>query len=76
MLSLSGFFEGNLYGQSPNEESGFQRVCIKHNIDVKGWNSQVHEECSGSFVSNSLSMEDFRMETGCKPRVWDVSPLP
>ena len=30
------------YGQSPYWDCAFQRVCLKHNLSFKGWNSQAH----------------------------------
>ena len=37
------------YGQSPYQDSGFQRVGLKHNFNVQGWNSQAHGDFPGKF---------------------------
>ena len=39
-------------GQSAYEDSGFQRVLLKHNHNSKGWNSQAHRGFPGKLESN------------------------
>ena len=52
------------YGQASYYDSGFQRVCLKHNLRFKGWNSQVHREFPGKFESAHLSRENLSREIG------------
>ena len=40
-----------------SQDSGFQRVCLKHNLNFKGWNSQAHRESPGNLESVNLSRE-------------------
>ena len=45
-------------GQSPYGDSGFQRVWLKQNLNIKGWNSQVRREFPGGFASTNLSRDN------------------
>ena len=45
------------YGQSQYSDSGFQRVRLKQNLNLKGWNSHVHRAFPGKLESNNLSIE-------------------
>lgn len=44
-------------GQSPNSDSGFQRVCLEQNLGLKGSNSQAYGGFPGKFESTNLSLE-------------------
>ena len=57
------------YGKSPHQDSGFQRVWLKQNLDFKGWNSHVHGEPPRSFESRNLSRDNLSREIGrtCMP---------
>ena len=50
------------YGQSLYEDSGFQMVWLKQNLDVKGCNSQAHREPPGNSESIDLSRENLSRE--------------
>ena len=52
------------YGQSPHQDSGFQRVWHNQHLNVKGCNSLVHGELPGSFESSNLSRDTLRREIG------------
>ena len=54
------------YGQSLYEDSGFQRVWLKHSFDFKGLNYHVHTEFQGSFESTNLSRDNLSSEIGSK----------
>ena len=47
-----------VYGQSPYEDSGFQRVQRKQHLNFKGWNSHVPKEFPGCFESTNLSRDN------------------
>ena len=57
-----------VYGQSPYKHSGFQRVWLKHNLNIKGWNSHVHRGFPGKFESSNLSRDNVSGEIGRSPR--------
>ena len=42
------------YRQFPYYDSGFQRVLLQHNLDLKGCNSHVHRDSAGSYESTNL----------------------
>ena len=42
------------YGQSPQQDSGFQRVLLKQNLIFKGWNSHAHREVPGIMLSQRI----------------------
>ena len=44
-----------LYGQSPYSDSGFHKVSLKQNLNIKGWKSQGHREVPGKFESRKLT---------------------
>ena len=46
------------------EDSGFQRVLIKLNLDFKGWSSQAHREFPGNVESTNVSRDDVSREIG------------
>ena len=54
------------HGQSPYQHFGFQRVGLKHNLDLKGWNSQVHREFPVKFDSSNASSDYVSREIGRK----------
>ena len=54
----------SLYGQSPYSDYGFQRLCLKHNLNLKGWNSHVRGEFPGEFESTNLSSDILSREIG------------
>ena len=39
-------------------------MCLKSNINLKGWNSQVHRDISGKFESNNVSGDNVSREIG------------
>ena len=41
-----------------------QRVWLKQNLNIKGWNSHVHREFPGKLESSNLSMDDLSREIG------------
>ena len=52
------------YGQSLHSDSGIQRVRLRQNLSVKGWNSHVHRALPGKFESTNLSRDHVSMEIG------------
>ena len=42
-------------GQSPYQDSGFQKVRLKQNLSFEGWNSQAHGESPRKFESSNLN---------------------
>ena len=52
------------YSQSPYSDSGFLRVWLKLNLNIKGWNSHVHREFPGKLESSNLSREIHSREIG------------
>ena len=50
----------NACSQSPYEDSGSQRVGLKQNLNVEGWNSHVHREFPGIVESTNLSRDSLR----------------
>ena len=53
-------------GQSLYQDSGFQRVSLKQNINYKGWLFQAHGEFAGKFESSNLSRDNITREIGRK----------
>ena len=46
-----------VYGQSPYLHCGLQGVRLEHNLNSKGWNSDVHREFPGNFDSSNVSRD-------------------
>ena len=55
---------GRHCGQSPYEHSGFRRAWLKHNLNLKGWNSQVHRGFPRKFESSNVSRGNVSREIG------------
>ena len=55
-------------------DSGSQRVLLKHNIDIKGWNSHVHREFPGMLESSNLSRDDISREIRRTSRQGSATP--
>ena len=51
-------------GQSPYSDAGFQRVRLKQNLNVKGWNSRVRREFPPRFESSNLSRDNLSRGVG------------
>ena len=66
------------YGQSPHQDSWFQRVWLKHNLNAKGWNSHAQGQFPGKSESRNLSRDTLSKEIGCI--IWHtatcLSPCP
>ena len=43
----------------PTHMYGFQRVWLKHNLDLKAWNSQALMTYPGKFDTSNLSRDNF-----------------
>ena len=56
-------------GQSPYLDSGFQRFSLKHDLNIKGWNSQAHGEFLGQFESSNLSRDNVSRGIGRTARL-------
>ena len=52
------------YGQSPYYDSGFQRVRLKQDLNLKGWNSQAHREVPEKFESSYPSRDNLSRVIG------------
>ena len=52
------YLETWVYGQSPYQDSAFQRVWLKHNLDPKGWKSHVHRGFTWNIESASRRLSD------------------
>ena len=55
----------NTYLRTKSAIAGLQRVLLKHYLNNKGWNSQVHWEFPGRFKSKNLSRDNLSTEIGC-----------
>ena len=55
--------DSTCYAQSPYYHRGFQRVRLKHNLNLKGWNSQANRGFPGKFESSNVSREIGRTAT-------------
>ena len=53
-----------MYGQSPYQDSGFQSVWLKHNLDFKGWDSQAHREFPRKFDSTNRGRDNLSRDIG------------
>ena len=62
--TLHALTRGRAYGQSPYKHCGFRRVGLKHDLNLKGWNSQVHREVPGKFESSNVSGDNVSREIG------------
>ena len=49
---------------------GFQRVWLKHNLNLKGWNFQAHRGFSGKFESSNVSGDNVSREIGRSVTGW------
>ena len=54
--------------------SGFQRVLLEHNLNLKGWNSHVRREFPGKFESSNVNRDNVSREIGRKQWFWDLRP--
>ena len=50
--------------QSPCQDSGFQRVSLRQNLNLEGWNSHVHREFPGNLELTNLSRDNLGREIG------------
>ena len=53
--------------RSPCQDSGFQRVRLRHDLSFEGWNSQAHREFPGNLVSSNLRWDNLSREIGSTP---------
>ena len=44
----------------------FRGVLLKHNLNLKGWNSHVHRKFTGRFESSNVSRDNVSREMGRK----------
>ena len=64
---FGGGNEPPVCAQSPYEHCGSQRAGLKHNLNVNGWNSQVHRGFPGKFESSNVSRDNVSREIGRTP---------
>ena len=61
------FYRGSSVKFDSRTHCGLRRVGLKHNLDLKGWNSQVHREVPGKFESSNVSRDNVSRGIG---RTW------